>query len=145
METMKKEWGKPLTSVQEFVPQEFIAACAADEDYVTYEFWCDAGRGEYKVWLDSNTNDQYDGGDQSITIGTTYHPCQETHSVTVPKGTSIDNVFPKGFIRAYLDLGIGGFAYGDYIPVRIWRGNNNDNVHCTTQLHESQFHISNPS
>ena len=32
METMKKEWGKPLTGVQEFVPQEFIAACHGYED-----------------------------------------------------------------------------------------------------------------
>ena len=38
----KKVYGKPLMFAEEFVPQEYIAACSADEDFVTYQFWCDA-------------------------------------------------------------------------------------------------------
>ena len=28
METMKRKWGKPVTEVQQFVPQEFVAGCS---------------------------------------------------------------------------------------------------------------------
>ncbi len=145
METMKKKWGKPLTGVQEFAPQEFIAACQQDPTMVTYDFWCDAGVGnQYKVYLDSNNNGRFDlSSDRQLTDRWhVFEPCNETHSVTVPKGQSIDNVFPKGFMVLYDSWGL---HTDDVTAVRIWRGENNNNIHCTTQLHESEFQSHNPS
>ena len=152
MESIKRKWGKPGLDVQVFMPNDFIAACAPDATYVTYEFWCDAGSGNYKAWLDKGTIGSYDSQDESlIPYGYKYSPCNETHSVTVPKGTSIDNIFPRGLIRKYTDEGYDrwGRYYidwsGDYIAVRIWKGEDNDDVHCTTQLSESEFTEKNPS
>ena len=61
METMKKQWGKPLTGVQEFVPQEFIAGCyhvrcITDSSNRVYEY----------VYFDTNNNGILDTGDQLI-------------------------------------------------------------------------------
>lgn len=147
METMKKEWGKPLTSVQEFVPSEFCAPCGDGTTEVTYYFVCDGavtGYSNYKVYLDSNNNGQWDQySDTNLTQGwSTYHPCNEPHTVTVPKGTSIDNIFPKGFMIPY---NYGSLDTNHVTPVRIWRGDYNDNVHCTLTLKESEFTPHNPS
>lgn len=149
----KKAYSKPIMSAQHFEPQEFIAACDPDATFVTYEFWCDAGVGnEYKVYLDSNHDGVFQqSSDTQLTQsanwwtgqpGTVFSPCQETHSVTVRKGESIDNIFPIGFIVRYDNYGL---HTNDVTKVRIWRGDNNDNIHCTTALHESEFTEHNPS
>jgi len=143
METMKKQWGKPLTSVQEFVPQEFIAACDPDDRYVKYEFWCDAGGGTtWNVYYDTNKNQQYDEGiDQYYT---NFYACREEHDVTVHIGVDefdVDTYFPMGIIRRRRNI----FAEWQEIPVRIWKGENNDNCHCTTHLDITNWSIHNPS
>ena len=144
----KKAYSKPLVLAEKFIPQNYIAACSPDQTYVTYQFWCNAGSGNYKVWLDSNNNGTLDSQDRQLTsngffgIGATvFTPCNEAHSVTVPKGQSIDNIFPKGFIWQY-DYGLIGDSA---LPVRIWRGENDDDIHCTFVLDEEEFTISNPS
>ncbi|MBQ6037500.1 MAG: hypothetical protein IJL37_02380 [Bacteroidaceae bacterium] len=162
METMKKQWGKPLTNVQEFVPSEFCAPCGDGTTEVTYYFMCDGGWGNthYNVWLDNNPQDnqltgvwrqnfwgnwQWANNDQGdhdtwLTSGTYYyHSCQEAHTVTVPKGTSVDDIFPYGFMQ------VKGDRDGEIIPVRIWRGDNNDDIHCTRTLNSSEFTPHNPS
>lgn len=142
MRLEKKDWISPRTGFQEFVPNEYCAPCGDGTTMVTYYFWCDAGAGDYKVWLDSNNNGELDQGiDTNITRNGTYSPCNESHTVTVPKGQSIDSTFPKGFMKAtYM-----GYVYGEAIPVRIWRGEDGKNVHCTTHLDESEFTPHNPS
>ena len=161
METMKKQWGKPLTSVQEFVPQEFIAACDQSGATQTYYFKCDAGdaSGRYDVILDSNRNLVLDGEwsyrngswqwravngnrDTWLTDGLYYHPCNETHTVTVPYGTSVENIFPHGWMQTKSSHSNNS---ADWTEVRIWRGDNNNNVHCTTNLKPEDFIPHNPS
>ena len=73
----------------------------------------------------------------------TYHPCAQQHTVTVPKGTSIDDIFPKGYLL--IEHGYGYGASYETIPVRIWRGEDGRNVHVTTSLQESEFTPHNPS
>ena len=153
METMKKEWGKPLTGVQEFMPSEFCAPCGDGTTMVTYEFWCNAGTGSYYVWEETNgtTGLQTSGYNHdkcwagpSGTWGS-YHPCNATHSVTVPKGTSIDDIFPYGYISKHSDG-------SDKTAVRLWldrkpnpvTGNATD-IHCTTKLNTSEYTPHNPS
>ena len=124
METMKKEWGKPLTSVQEFVPQEFIAACAPDEMYRIYHFECTSTNGPYVYietngtpglqvsgnWI-SNPANYAPGGPYDQTWASqrshwgTFTPCHETHDVRIecnPDGSlkeDINNYFPAGYIN----------------------------------------------
>lgn len=147
MESIKRKWGKPELDVQVFMPNEYCAPCGDGTTEVTYYFVCDgavAGYGQYKVYLDSNNNGKWDQySDTNLTSGwSTYHPCNEPHTVTVPKGTSIDNIFPKGFMIPY---NYGSLDTDNIKPVRIWRGKNNDNVHCTLALQESEFTPHNPS
>lgn len=143
METMKKQWGKPLTGVQEFMPQEFIAACDPDEDFVKYEFWCNAGNGTtFNVYYDIDKDGVFDSEDESAYIGN-FYACRESHSVTVHKGENVDNIFPYGFIGRYEWVGWER-EYRTY-PVRIWRGEDGDNIHCTTKLNVSEWTVANPS
>ncbi|MBO7552853.1 MAG: hypothetical protein J6T82_02335 [Bacteroidaceae bacterium] len=158
METMKKEWGKPLTGVQEFAPQEFIAACDNTGATQTYYFMCDGGisNQHYDVILDTNknhTNDGYwvrnwngsytlnPGGDELLTYSTLYyHPCGTTHVVTVPYGTSVEAIFPYGWIQTK-----NSHSNTNWTPVRIWRGDDGNNIHCTTNLRSEDFIPHNPS
>ena len=155
METTKRIWKSPVNGVQEFVPNNYCAPCGDGETTVTYYFTCDAGTPNryHNAFLDSNGNGQLDGhyetegsgifehdvwvwDDQRLTR--TYHPCNETHEVTVAAGTSVDDIFLYGFIT----------PNGQTSPVttvRIWRGDNNDNVHCTTNLRSESFTPHNPS
>ena len=138
----KKVYGKPLMYAEKFVPQNFVAACPPSETYVTYQFWCDAGNGStYNVYIDNGDGTFNNNSD--IHIGN-FYACREAHSVTVPKGSSIDDIFPKGFIGRNEWTGPWEYQYVAR-PVRIWRGENNDNIHCTFQLSENEFTIVNPS
>ena len=146
METMKKQWGKALVGVQEFAPQEYIAACDPDATFVTYEFWCDASLSSYghHVYFDDGDG-VFDNGDTSaMPSGWSYSPCGKSHSVTVPKGQSIDETFPKGWLVA---LNRRGNETNNVVAVRIWQPDHTDyeNTHCTRQLNEDEFTEHNPS
>lgn len=43
METMKRKWGKPVTEVQQFVPQEYCVVCRDEDDHVLYAIACGQG------------------------------------------------------------------------------------------------------
>ena len=153
MESIKRKWGKPEVGVQLFMPNEYCAPCGDGTTMVTYEFWCNAGTGDYNVWEETNgkTGLQTSGYNaDKCWAGLngkwwSYHPCNQTHSVTVPKGTSVDNIFPYGYISKS-DNG------NNYTTVRLWldrkpdavTGNATD-IHCTTKLNESEFTPHNPS
>ena len=145
----KKVYGKPLMFAEEFVPQEYCAPCGDGATKVTYYFVCDAGIPQtyHTVYLESNGRDGLQtgnifGGNDTWLTGT-YHPCSEPHSVTVPKGTSIDNIFPKGYL--IIEHGSGWGTTYETVRVRIWRGEDGRNVHVTTTLQESEFTPHNPS
>lgn len=157
METMKKQWGKALVGVQRFVPQYCQTPCGPGTTMVTYKFWCNAGTGDYYVWEETNgkTGLQTSGGNgynaDKCWAGyypapwISYHPCNDTHSVTVPKGTSVDNIFPYG----YISKNSNGY---NNTPVRLWldrkpnpvTGDATD-IHCTTKLNTSEYTPHNPS
>ena len=40
METMKRKWGKPVTSVQQFTPQEYVAGCEDSTGRIPWSFKC---------------------------------------------------------------------------------------------------------
>lgn len=154
---MKKIYEKPVMLAERFVPNHYVAACPDPDTYVTYKFDCNGGVGQthYNVWLDDNPQDNqltgewreqvtifgsqwtwgyndYGDRDTWLTSGKYFHNCtQGHHEVTVPKGTSIDNIFPYGFIQVKNDRN------GTVIPVRLWRGDGD--IHATRTLNSSEF------
>ena len=118
----KKVWRRPLTDVQKFEANEYVAACG-DENKV-YLFTCDAG------WTGLTGSTVYTNGPDGIAdtrddidLGA-YHKCGETHEAS----TTDD------FIKGYLKKNVLGVPAGPRQNVIIWRGENGDNVHCTTNL-----------
>lgn len=150
METKKMSWENPAVDVQRFVPQYCQTPCGDGEEMVTYYFECDAGLNEnHYVFLETNGEEglqpngrfewgdywwevEYHNPDQRLTR--TFHPCSQTHVVTVPRSQSIDDIFPMGYM----------LERNQTIPVRIWTANGT-NVHCTTQLREDSFVPHSPS
>ena len=118
----KRVWRRPLTDVQKFEANEYVAACG-DENKV-YLFTCDAG------WTGLTGSTVYTNGPDGIAetrddidLGA-YHKCGETHEAS----TTDD------FIKGYLKKNVLGVPAGPRQNVIIWRGENGDNVHCTTNL-----------
>lgn len=120
---MKKEWMEPVVEVQEFVANEYVAACG--DSGKVYNFECNAGDKNlrdypYDVYIDTNGNGTLDSGDRYLSR---YHACGVTHEA------SVSDDFLQGFM---VDTRWGH----DSAPVSviIWRGSRGDNTHCTTNL-----------
>ena len=124
---MKNIWARPLTVVQQFDANEAISACG-DQNKV-YKFTCDAGwsglTGSTVYW---NGPDNVMGTSDDVKLGT-YEKCQATHEASTK----------DDFLNGYLRKNIAGFPAGDRVPVVIWRGDNADNIHCTTKLDMSTW------
>lgn len=139
----KKMWIAPQMEGMQFMAGEYCeSACGTNN--VIYNFTCDAGastsRGD--VWIDTNENGTLDSSDQQISSADAmyipfygyqwnggYHACGEAHQA------SATDDFYKGFYQEYsLDRSEGMSEVGGLQSVIIWRGPNNDNTHCTTNL-----------
>lgn len=118
---MRKTWEEPRILVQEFVANEYVAACG--EENRVYNFTCDAEAGQlyYYPQGDGTIDGQYNGTGEAEWIGN-YHPCPATHEA------STTDDFYDGFVRHYKL-----FGYYD-TPVIVWRGPRNDNGHATKNL-----------
>lgn len=146
-------WNNPAVEVQRFVPQYCQTPCGDGAGTVTYHFKCDAGLDQrHAVFLETNntaglqiipgysfSEGHWYGGDRYLTNG--FHPCSETHDVTVPLPPSgdpndinIDQWFPRGYM----------YENGSWIDVRVWTANDT-NVHCTLQINAETFIPHNPS
>ena len=124
---MKKTWEEPRILVQQFMPNEYVAACG-DENKV-YNFVCDAGGGEEgKVYEDSNNNGKLDYlVDKPLTgrILLTYHACGETHSAPTN----------DEFIKGFYSPNSNPFKVTKVI---IWT-EHETNIHCTTNLKMNEW------
>lgn len=123
----KKKYVKPVLASEEFVPQEYIAACG-DSNKV-YKFVCDAGwtglSGSH-VWL--NGPDGMPETSDDISLGD-YGKCGETHEASVT----------DDFLPGYLKKNYFGKPGGKRVDVIVWRGEDGDNVHCTKNLQMDQW------
>lgn len=126
---MKKAFEMPKIVVEQFVPNEYVAACG--EENKVYKFECDAVGGSWLtdggwVYIESNGEPglQITGSNPDTGLGA-YSPCGETH-----EAESTDT-----FLNGYI---VNIFPFG-YKEVIIWRGANNDNTHCTTDLNMSEW------
>lgn len=123
----RKVWRRPLTEVQKFEANEYVAACG-DENKV-YLFTCDAGwTGLTGSTVYTNGPDGIAETDDDINLGG-YHKCRETHEAS----TTDD------FIKGYLRKNALGIPVGPRQDVIIWRGENGDNVHCTKNLNMNSW------
>lgn len=119
---MSKTWEEPRILVQEFVANEYVAACG--EENRVYNFTCDAAAGQlyYYPQGDGTIDGKYNGIGEPEWIGS-YHPCSATHEASVTDG------FYDGFVRHYRSFS----SYYD-TPVIVWRGSGNNNGHATENL-----------
>ncbi len=120
-----RKYKKPVLNVEQFTANEFISTCS-DTVNEYYKFECNAGGGNYgDVYEDTNKNNKLDLGDKELTgwFIKPYHACGATHYVK--KGEE-GTTFTNGWYRQ-----LGSTTT---IPVVIWKGENNDNVHTTTAL-----------
>lgn len=131
----KMTWIRPMATVEQFMANEYIAACG-DKTPAVYKFTCNAGGGVYGgAWRESNrvdglqSNGSFTGGyraDQQITWSTgSFHACNDTHEVPIE---DIDQFIPNCYYKPY------GAHDSEAISVLVWRGENNDDVHCCTGL-----------
>ena len=122
---MKRRYERPSAYIEEFTPNEYVAACG-DHGKV-YEFECNAGEKDkqYDVYYIDGGRKKYltTGGGW---FGNYSHPCGTTHKAE--EGT--------GFIDGYIDD--QNTRKDEKIPVVIWT-NNGTNVHCTTNLNMKEW------
>lgn len=120
---MKKIWVEPRILVQEFVANEYVAACG-DKNKV-YKFECNAPAGPlyYYPKKDDKVDGIYTGNGRAQLLGNSYHPCSAKHEA---KAT---DDFYDGFVdynrNRKQDEGEG---------VIVWRGPHNNNGHATKVL-----------
>lgn len=122
MKIMKRTYRSPKVYVEEFTPNEYVAACG--DSGTTYLFTCDAGGGESgTVYLETNGKEGLQtgwGGDRYLSG---YHACGTTH-----EAESTDDFLDGYYVTSSW---LGGTKV---TPVIVWRGPHNDNTHCTTNL-----------
>ena len=123
---MKKAFAMPKIVVEQFVPNEYVAACG--DSGVIYKFKCDAGdNGKKYAVKDANGRVATISGMYMDGFLNYYHPCDETHEAPSD----------SGFLFGYhLD---DPRTYGDEnIQVVIWTEYDTD-VHCTEDLIQSNW------
>lgn len=126
----RKVWSRPLTRVQQFEANEYVAACG--DSGVVYNFECNAGSrwDSYNVYFDDGTPfASSNGNEEWYAQFTGYHPCGATHEAESNSG------FYDGYM--YLQDWWGDNS-GDRIDVIIWTDNGTD-VHCTTNLDQDSW------
>ena len=129
-----KKWSRPVTMVQKFEANEYVAACG--DSGTTYLFTCDAGGGESgMVYVETNGRPGLQtgwGGDRSLGG---YHACGTQHEA------DSDDDFLQGYYVT--EEYVGNWPFGHYEEVTtdviVWRGPYNNNVHCTTKLNMDEW------
>ena len=138
---MKRRYERPSAYIEEFTPNEYVAACG--DSGTIYKFTCTAGDGE-RGGVYKETNGQAGlqigrDGDSRISNGeTSYHACGETHEASVTDDF-IQNCYyiPKSARKQHL----WGTTWdtSKAINVIVWKGPKGDNTHCTTNLNMKEW------
>ena len=131
-----KNYVKPMMESEVFAANEYIAACGSG---TTYLFTCDAGGGRSgNVYLETNGRPGLQtgwGGDQYLSG---YHACGTQH-----EADSDDDFLQGYYVTEQWVPGSGGGDWGHMetttTDVIVWRGPNNNNTHCTTELDMSKW------
>lgn len=123
----KKVWRRPLTDVQKFEANEYVAACG-DTGYGNYLFECDAPEGRLYYY---QTN--WWGEEEAKYLGN-YTPCSRKHEA------ARESEFPDGFVDYNRN---GREDEGEAVIVWIERGpwGGIRNAHATTNLDRDSWEI----
>lgn len=125
---MKGTWEAPRIMVQEFEANEYVAACG--DSGKVYKFKCDAGSGAPgSVYLETNGQEGLQTGSEGDEYLSTYHACGTEHEADAA----------NGFLNGYYVTKDWWTGETTVTPVIVWRGPNNDNTHCTTNLNISSW------
>ena len=134
-----KVWRRPLTEVQKFEANEYVAACG--ESGVVYKFKCDAGGGVYgSVYEETNGIPGLQtgrGGDTELAeysngwLGESgFYACNKEHEA------ESNNAFVNGYYCAKGDT-------KNPVNVIVWKEPRGlwlpDNIHCTTNLDKDSW------
>lgn len=123
---MKKVWVEPEILVQQFVANQYVAACG--ESGTVYKFECNAGDKKKKYAIkDENGKVATISGLKMDGEWRYYHPCGEKH---LAESNS-------GFLTGY-HIDDPSTRKDEWIKVIIWTENDTD-VHCTTNLNMSSW------
>ncbi|MCF2667976.1 hypothetical protein [Faecalicatena contorta] len=128
---IKKKWEKPNVIVQQFTPNEYVAACG-DENKV-YKFECDKSSKYLNtggiVYLETNGEPglQRIGANPDHRLGN-YYPCGKTHEAPVK------DTFKEGYFIPTL---LAATSYNE--DVIVWQGDDGHNIHCTGELDMSTW------
>lgn len=113
---MKRAYVRPTMVGERFVANEYVAACG--DKGTVYKFKCDAGGGKSgSVYLETNGKEGFQLF--SDTYLSQYHACGTTHDANTA------DVFLDGYYVSGLTV----------TPVKVWRGEDGKNTHCTTNIH----------
>lgn len=115
---MKRRYERPSAYIEEFTPNEYVAACG-DENKV-YKFECNAPEGKLYYYPNGR-------GQRAKKIGS-YHPCQAKHEA------STDDDFYDGFVD-YIRNG----REDEGEAVIVWRGPWGNNGHATKNLNKNEW------
>lgn len=128
---MKRRYERPSAYIEEFTPNEYVAACG--DGGKVYKFQCNAGShiNYGKVYLETNGKAglQTQGGTEWVDgqrkhysadryLTSRYHACDTTHEAN-SKDEFLDGYYLRG---------------NTLLNVIVWRGEDGNNVHCTTNL-----------
>lgn len=125
---MKKRWEEPMILVQQFVANEYVAACG-DENKV-YQFVCDAPAGflYYYPSTDGKIDGENTGAWWRRQLLGDYHPCDAKHEA------SVTSEFYDGFV----DYNYNGW-HDEGEGVIVWLGKDGDNGHATKNLNMNSW------
>ena len=139
MKIMKRTYRSPKVYVEEFTPNEYVAACG--DSGVVYKFKCDAGGGVYgSVYEETNGIPGLQTGRRGDTelagysdgwLGESgFYACNKTHEA------ESSNAFVNGYYCAK------GHTKNP-VSVIVWKEPRGwwqpDNIHCTTNLDKDSW------
>ena len=127
----RRVWTRPVTEVQKFEANEYVAACG--DSGTTYFFKCDAGGGiRGSVYQETNGYPGLQTGgrrsDRELTSWpfSYYYACNARH---VAESTD-------DFLNGYY---CPNDNTRDARQVIIWRGRRGNDIHCTTNLDQDSW------
>lgn len=128
---MKRRYERPSAYIEEFTPNEYVAACG--DKGTTYKFKCTAGEGIKGDLTDEAGSINYTYGKRSY-----YQACNAVHEA------SSDDTFVKG--RYYPNNGNDKFN-GSFQYVYLWFeprgkdfwGQEKYSIHATTDLNKDNW------
>lgn len=119
---MKREYVTPVMECEEFVSNEYVAACGDSGKVYYFECTAPAGNLYYYKNGDGIIDGKYTGNGSATLLGF-YHPCPAKHEA------ESTNPFYDGFVDYNTNRRCDA---GE--EVIVWRGPRNNNGHATAEL-----------